>query len=98
FRHHLGHYIGIVPQKESLLLCQLVEVIGFVFDVTVCRDKEAARSCRWILDQLPRLGLHQGDDAVDQWARGEVLPRSGLLVGSILLKQTFIEIAKALFA
>ena len=43
----------------------------------------------------PGLRGYEGDDAVDQRARGEVLAGAGLGLAGVLLEQSFVEVAEA---
>ena len=54
----------------------------------------AAGSCT----TSPGCGFIKANDAIDQRARREILPRPGFFLGGVLLQKTFIEIAEALFA
>ena len=77
--HQLHADEGVVALKEPLGLAQGVEVVGRRFDVVVGGHQEARRAGRRVLDHLPGLGLHQAHHAVDQRARGEILPGAGFL-------------------
>ncbi len=69
-----------------------------VLDVTVGSDEEASSAGRRVLNHLARLRLDQANDAVNQWARREVLAGAGFLLGCVLFQQAFVKIAEALLA
>ena len=84
--------------KNACCSAQLVEIVGVLLDVAVGRDEEACRARCRVLHDLAGLRLHQADDAVDQWARREILARARFLVRGVLLQQPLIEIAEPFLA
>src|SRR4029453_2270881 len=79
---------------------QIARVIGgkrrkAAYEVTR-HDRKAARARRRVLDNVFERGLHHPNHALDEWAWGEVLARSTLLLVGVLFEKPFVEIAETL--
>ena len=101
---HEGEAVGILHMLHAvkgvgliLLLLGLGEAVEVVVgaQVVVRGDEEAAGAGGGVLDDIGQLGLHHGDHAVDERARGEVLAGTGFLFVGVLFEQPFIHVAQA---
>ena len=84
---------GRVVPFLLLGLGEAVEV-AVLAQVVIGGDEEAAGAGGGILDHVIQRGLHDGDHAVDELARGEVLAGAGLLFVGVFFQQALVEIAE----
>ena len=91
--HVLHAEEGLVAVFALLGVFERVEVV-VVAQVVVGGDQEAAGAGGGVLDGVGQLRLHQGNHAVDQHARGEILAGAGLLFVGVLLQQAFVEVTQ----
>ena len=54
-------------------------------------EQEAARPTGWIVDRLPRLRVHDGDNGIDQRTGREILARAALHFCRVAFKQPFVN-------
>src|SRR5256885_14304641 len=73
-RHQLQADKGIMFLKMDLLLGQFEEVVGPFLDVMIGGDKKSAGTGGRVLDNFAGLRLHEPHDAIDERARGKILP------------------------
>ena len=90
--HVLHAEEGFVAVFALLGVFERVEVVVLA-QVVVGGDQEAAGAGGGVLNGVGQLRLHQGNHAVDQHARGEILPGAGFLLVGVLLQQSFVEVA-----
>ena len=95
--HELKADKGVVPLEKDLLLSgSLKRSSVLVLDVAVGGDEKPAGARGRVLHDLAGLRLHEPDDAIDQRARREILPRAGFLLGGVLLQQALRRDCRAL--
>ncbi len=96
--HQLDADVGAGALELLLGLGEREVVVGERAHVAVGGDEEAAGAGGRVLHDLAGPRLDEGDHAVDQGARGEVLAGARLLLGGVLLEQALVEVAEALGA
>ena len=61
-------------------------------DVIISGQQKATGTTGRVTDGTLRLGLHDIDNGLNQWARGEVLTGPGLGILGVLLKQPLVDV------
>ena len=92
-----GSLCHVVPSEErpvlKVLQLALIHALIVADDVVVRRQEETAGAAGGVADGGVRLRAHNVHNCLDQWPRREILPRPGLHVLGVPLKQRLVGVA-----
>jgi hypothetical protein len=92
--HQLHADEGLVDLEFAVFCLEVKQLVGVLFDVVVGGDEKTGSAGGGVLNGFTGLRFYAVDDAVDERARGEVLPGAGFGFAGVLFQQAFVEVAE----